>query len=133
MQYEGNFYKDEAGLIWELQPNSKNIFHQPDQTPVPAPPIPVPYPNILPALNYNPDYPNLKFLSLDGKGGSFEGILQPDGTYLIKGKKQGTFNYANPLGFWGYFKHAVLDVIPHLFNSNYDESLNKVPGIENEK
>lgn len=123
----GAIYMDEAGLSWELQPHSKNIFHQPENTPVPAPPISVPYPNVDPALNYDADYPNLKFLSLDGKGGSYECILQPDGSYLITGKKQGTYNYSNPSGLWGYIKHGLLDVLPHFFNSNYDDSLNELP------
>jgi len=121
-QIEGEMYLDEAKLKWILQPNSKNFFHQPDQTPVP--PIPIPYPNVFPQLKYDPDYPNLKFLSSDGEGGSYEAIMQPDGTYLIIGKKQGTYNYSDPTGFMGYFKHIFLDVIPHFFTSDYDDSLN---------
>lgn len=124
---KGAIYIDQAGLSWELQPHSKNIFHQPDITPVPSPPIPVPYPNVGPVLNYDPDFPNLKFLSLNEKGGSFEAIMQPDGSYLITGSKQGTYNYSNPSGFRGYTKHAFLDVLPHFFNSNYDDSLNQLP------
>jgi hypothetical protein len=124
---KGTIYTDQDGLNWELQAHSKNIFHQPDITPVPAPPIPVPYPDVEPALKYDPDFPNLKFLSLDGKGGSYECILQPDGLFLIIGKKQGTYNYSNPSGVWGYTKHAFLDVLPHFFNSNYDDSLNQLP------
>ena len=72
-----------------------------------------------------PNYPNLKFLSPDGDGGSYEAILQPDGTCLITGKKQGTYNYSDPTGFMGYFKHIFMDVIPHFFTSDYDDSLNK--------
>ncbi len=125
-QLEGSFYLDEEGVKWILQPHRKNIFHQPDVTPVPAPPIPIPYPNVLPPLSYDPDFPNLKFLSPDGHGGSFEGILQPDGSFLIDGKKQGTYNYSDPTGFMGYVKHAFMDVIPHFFSSDYDDSLNRV-------
>lgn len=125
-QVEGNIYLDEIAVEWIVQPNSRNIFHQPDKTPVPAPPIPVPYPNIWPPLKYDPDYPNLKFLSPDTYGGSCETILQPDGTYLISGKKQGTYNYADPSGFTAYVKHIFFDVIPHFFSSDYDDSLNKV-------
>lgn len=121
---DGQYYTDEALVVWELQPHTKNIFHQPDVTPAP-PGVPIPYPNISPQLKYDPDHPNLKFLSMDGKGGSCEAILQPDGTYLITGPKQGTYNYSNPEGILGYFKHAVFDVMPHFFNSNYDDSLNQ--------
>jgi hypothetical protein len=121
---EGEIYLDENDMKWALQPNSKNIFHQPDKRPMP--PIPEPYPNVFPPLKYDPEYPNLKLLSLDGHGGSFEAILQPDGTYLISGKKQGTYNYSNPIGFSGYLKHIIVDVIPHFFSSDYDDSLNKV-------
>ena len=121
---EGSFYSDQSGISWELQPDEKNLFHQPANTPVPVG-VPIPYPNVDPPPNYKPDYPNLKFLSIDGRGGSLEGILQPDGSYLVKGKKQGTYNYANPEGIWGYTLHILLDVIPHLFNSDYDDSLNK--------
>jgi hypothetical protein len=125
-QVEGQKYLDEAGLTWILQPDSKNIFHQPDKLPQPAPPIPVPYPNVSPSLKYNPDYPNLKFLSPDGKGGSYEAIMQSDGSFLISGKKQGTYNYSDPTGFMGYLKHIFMDVIPHFYTSDYDDSLNKV-------
>lgn len=122
-QIEGSTYVDEAKMNWILQPNSKNIFHQPDLTPIP--PIPIPYPNVSPRLTYDPDYPNLKFLSPNGYGASFEAILQPDGSYLIAGKKQGTYNYSDPIGFMGYLMHGLLDVIPHFYTSNYDDSLNK--------
>jgi len=127
-QLDGQNYLDEAGLTWILQPDSRNIFHQPDIVPLPAPPIPVPYPNVSPTLKYDPNYPNLKFLSPDGSGGSFEAILQPDGTFLMSGKKQGTYNYSDPSGFMGFLKHVLLDVIPHFFTSDYDDSLNKVMG-----
>lgn len=98
MLTEGSIYGDESGVHWELQPHSKNIFHQPEITPVL--PIEKPYPNIIPPLVFDPYHPNLKFLSNDGGGGSFEAILQQDGTYLLTGKKQGTYNYSNPSGFW---------------------------------
>jgi hypothetical protein len=125
-QTDGQKYFDEAGLTWILQANSKNIFHQPDKLPQPAPRIPLLYPNVSPSLDYDPNYPNLKFLSPDGKGASFEAILQPDGTFLINGKKQGTYNYSDPTGFMGYLEHVLLDVIPHFFSSDYDDSLNNV-------
>lgn len=124
MLKEGSVYSDASGLLWELQPHSKNIFHQPEITPVP--PIAVPYPNVTPQLDFDPDHPNLKFLCSDGGDGSFEAILQQDGNYLVSGKKQGTYNYANPSGFWGYIKHGLLDVLPHFFNSDYDDSLNRL-------
>ena len=125
-QVEGKLYLDEIAIEWILQPNSRNIFHQPDKTPVLVPPIPIPYPNISPPLKYDPDYPNLKFLSPNENGGSYEAILQPDGTYLVSGKKQGTYNYSDPSDFIGYLNHVLLDVIPHFFSSDYDDSLNKV-------
>jgi hypothetical protein len=119
---DDGLYLDDSGIVWELQPDRNNLFHQPDSTPVAAG-VPLPYPNMKPPREYKPDYPNLKFLSLDGKGGSYEGILQPDGTYLVKGKKQGTYNYKHPAGFFGYLLHSLFDVIPHLFNSGYDDNL----------
>ena len=122
---EGNVYVDEANRKWVLQPHAKNMFHQPGNTPVPIPPDP--YPNVTPAPTYDPDHPNLKFLSPDGRGGSYEAILQPDGSYLLTGKKQGTYNYADPNGFTGYAKHLLMDVLPHLFSSDYDESVNPKP------
>ena len=121
-------YQDESGRVWILQPDSKNLFHQPAHTPVPAPDHSVLYPNIIPPPKYNPDYPNLKFLSPDGHGGSYEAIIQPDGSFLLTGKKQGTYNYSDPSGLWGYTKHIFLDVLPHLFSADYKEGLNKRGG-----
>jgi hypothetical protein len=112
-------YLDEAGISWELQPDSKNIFHQPEVTPVPSG-VKTPYPNISPPPEYKPDYPNLKFLSMLENSDSAEAILQPDGTWLNEGSKMGTYNYYNPSGFRGYTLHVLLDVIPHLFNTNYE-------------
>lgn len=113
---KGDFYKDEDGLIWELQPQSKNIFHQPDE---PVKIIENPYPNIDHIKKMDPKQPNLKFLSALENGGSYEAIIQPDGTLLETGKKRGTYNYGHPSGIWGSIKHVVLDVIPHFVNSNY--------------
>jgi len=118
---EVSIYTDESGVQWELQPQSKNIFHQPEDTPVTS--IPNPYPNVSPQLDFDPYRPNLKFLSSDGEGGSYEAILLQDGTYLVTGEKQGTYNYANPSGLWGTIKHGIFDVLPHFFNSEYDDSL----------
>lgn len=114
---EDSFYKDEEGRVWEKQPQIKNKFHQ---TPSPVPPIAVPYPNVEGPLEFSEESPNWKFLSKEVDGsGSYEAILQPDGTYLTKGKKQGTYNYGHPSGFWGIIKHTFLDVIPHFFNNDY--------------
>lgn len=113
---QGDFYRDEAGVLWELQPHVKNIFHQPDK-PVPA--NDNPYPNVDQTKPYDPNNSNLKFLAKTNSGGSYEAILQPDGTYLEEGPKQATYNYGHPSGLWGSIKHTVLDVIPHFINSGY--------------
>ena len=124
-QKTDSLYLDENKVEWILQPHNMNIFHQPETVPVPAPPIPIPFPNVQPPLDYDPNHPNRKLLSRDGKGGSYEAILKPDGSYLITGKKQGTYNYSNPSGFLGFVKHTIFDVIPHFFTSKYDDSLNQ--------
>jgi len=110
-------YVDEVHRIWELQPQIKNTFHQPSG---PVPPVPVPYPNVVGSLDFDTNSPNWKFLSpLEAGSGSYEAILQPDGSYLTTGPKQGTFNHGHPSGVWGMVKHTVLDVIPHFFNGEY--------------
>lgn len=111
-----NIYTDESGRIWELQPSIKNKFHQPDQE---SKKVENPYPNLDAIPKFDIKNPNLKFLSELENGCSYEAILQPDGIYLIKGIKQGTYNYAHPSGFLGSFKHVFLDVIPHFFNGEY--------------
>ncbi len=113
---EGDWYKDEAGLKWQLQPAIKNKFHQPSKK---IEPVENPYPNVDKPIKFDPKNPNLKFLSKTKQDTSYEAILQPDGTYLTKGKKQGTYNYGHPSGFWGSTKHLFLDVVPHFVNSNY--------------
>ncbi|MEJ2594994.1 MAG: hypothetical protein P8100_07685 [bacterium] len=124
IQKKDSLYTDEIGISWFLQPHKMNVFHQPSDLPVATPPEP--YPSLIPPATFDPYHPNLKFLSPDGRGGSYEAILMPDGNYLLQGSKQGTYNYANPTGFSGYLKHALLDVLPHLFASDYDEKLNRV-------
>lgn len=117
LQHEqGDFYKDETGTMWELQPAIKNKFHQPSQ---PVEDIANPYPNVSKKIEMDAKNPNLKFLSVQEKNTSYEAILQPNGTYLTSGKKQGTYNYAHPNGIWGMVKHTFLDVLPHFVNSNY--------------
>ena len=112
-----DLYVDEAKLQWEKLPQKMNKFHQ---TPSPVPPIPVPYPNVEGSLEFSEESPNWKFLSKERDGSvSYEAILRPDGTYLIKGEKQGTYNYGHPSGFLGTVKHTLLDVIPHFFNDDY--------------
>ena len=113
---KGMIYVDEIGLFWELQDQKKNLFHQPDHE---VESINNPYPNVEGGFELDTKNPNLKFLCKNGTGGSFEAILQPDGEYLTTGVKQGTFNYGHPEGFWGSFKHALLDVIPHFINARY--------------
>ena len=91
------------GPEWEKQPDWKNEFHQPD--------------------NVDPDnpFPNKKYLLPDETGGSSEAILQPDGSYLTSGPKQGTYNYYHPEGFWGNTGHVLWDVLPHFFNDDYED------------
>ena len=110
-------YKDEVDRIWELQPQIRNKFHQP---PGPVPPVPIPYPNVVGSLEFDSHNPNWKLLSkVEEGGGSYEAILQPEGTYLTTGPRQGTYNYGHPTGLWGNIKHVLLDVIPHLLNGTY--------------
>ncbi len=113
---EDKMYKDDNGLLWELQPAIKNKFHQPGGE-VEKPENP--YPKVDQELDFDPKNPNLKFLSKTKDGGSYEAIMQPKGEYLTKGKKQGTYNYGHPDGLWGSLKHTIFDVIPHFVNSNY--------------
>lgn len=115
--HEGRIYEDERGLQWELQPHIKNKFHQPDG-PVEA--IENPYAKVVDEnLKMDINNPNLKFLCKLDNGGSYEAIMQPNGQYLTKGKKQGTYNYGHPSGFVGTLKHTLWDVIPHFVNSAY--------------
>ncbi len=110
-------YKDEAGLIWILQPAIKNKFHQPDHE---IEPVENPYPNVEGTIVLDTKNPNLKFLSPIGKSASFEAILQPNGEYLTQGVKQGTYNYGHPSGLVNTLKHVIYDVIPHFINSKYE-------------
>jgi hypothetical protein len=119
-------YRDEDSLVWEMQPQIKNKFHQPDNEVLP---IKDPYPNVKPPPEFDSNEPNWKFLSqCKDSNGSFEAILQPDGSYLTTGKKQGTYNYGHPSPFLGVLIHTFLDVIPHFVNGNY-----KTPEINNHK
>lgn len=111
-----DIYADETGLIWELQPHIKNKFHQPDQE---SEMVNNPYPNVDGALTFDPENPNLKFLSKNDNKGSYEAILQPNGEYLTEGSKQGTYNYSHPSGLFGSIKYFFLDMIPHFINSEY--------------
>jgi len=111
-----NTYQDEQQLIWELQPQQLNIFHQPEH---PIEHLKNAYPNLnqKPVLDLH--NPNLKLLSKTGNGASYEAILQPNGSYLTTGPTQGTYNYGHPAGFIGITKHTLLDVIPHFINAHY--------------
>lgn len=113
---EANSYQDEHQLIWELQPQQLNIFHQP-KTPIKL--VELPYPNMDQAPVLDLENPNLKLLSKTNNGASYEAILQPNGSYLTTGEKQGTYNYGHPKGLIGLSKHTILDVIPHFINANY--------------
>lgn len=111
-----NIYQDEAGLIWELQPHSMNIFHQPDKA-VEA--SDKPYPILENPPQFDNENSNLKLLCELASGASYEAIMQPDGTYLTNGVKQGTYNYSHPKGFWGKIMHFFLDMMPGFITSNY--------------
>jgi len=114
-QKDGKF-TDETGLIWELQPNFKNKLHQPDRK---TENVNNPYPNVIGELTLDLENPNLKFLCKNETNQSCEAILQPNGKYLTKGSKQGTYNYSHPSGFFGNIKHFFLDVMPHFVNRRY--------------
>jgi hypothetical protein len=96
-----NRYRDEAGLVWELLSDDMNEFHQPKGATKP--------------------YPNKKFLHRDASGGSSEAIRQPDGTYLVTGPLQGTYNFVHPESKYSPsgLHHGVVDVLPHLFSDDY--------------
>lgn len=88
---------------WERSPD--DVYHQPD-----------------------PDNPtNEKWLKPDGTGGSYEAILQPDGSYDTSSPYQGTYNYVHPTGMkWPYatpgnIGHFLYDVLPHEINPNYED------------
>ena len=113
-----SLYRDTSDRKWIRLPAHMNAFHQPDH-PVTAPTQP--YGGAITPLTsaYEPDKPNLKFLSKTVDGGSFEAILQPDGTYLETGPQLGTYNYGHPQGIWGMVRHTVWDVLPHFANGDY--------------
>lgn len=116
---QDNIYLDTLGIRWELQPHSMNTFHQPVE---PIEFTGIPYAPVLTGVEYDPEYPNLKFLSVDDEGGSYEAILQPNGQFLNTGPLLGTYNYCHPEGFFGKIGHGILDVIPHLFCGTYDST-----------
>lgn len=122
---KGMLYQDTTGREWIRLPANMNAFHQPKK-PVAAPAQP--YGNAISELtfNYDADNSNLKFLSKTVDGGSFEAILQPDGTYLETGPQLGTYNYGHPQGAWGLVRHTVWDVLPHFANGNYRVSEEKL-------
>ena len=122
---QGMLYEDTTGREWIRLPAHMNAFHQPKK-PVAAPPQP--YGDAISKLTfeYEADNPNLKFLSKTEDGGSFEAILQTDGTYLETGPHLGTYNYGHPQGAWGMVRHAVWDVLPHFANGNYRVSAEKL-------
>ena len=91
-----NSYRDEAGLVWVLEPDWKTKYHQP------------------PGHENSPHpYPNKKLLHPDASGGSSEAIRAPDGSYITTGPLQGTYNFVHPSGAAGSAGHVVRDVIPH--------------------
>lgn len=94
-----NSYRDAAGLVWELLPDSMNEFHQPPGATKP--------------------YPNKKLLHRDSSGGSSEAIRQPDGSYLTTGPQRGTYNFVHPDGLWSNIGHGLRDILPHFVNDDY--------------
>jgi hypothetical protein len=102
-----NSYQDEAGLIWELEPDWKTEYHQPEGHKRTA----------------NP-YPNKKLLHRDASGGSAEAIRRPDGSYITTGPLRGTYNFVHPEGPLGYVGHFFRDILPHEIRSRV------VPGPE---
>ena len=121
IQIEENIFSDKNENKWELQPNNKNLFHQPSGvfTGEMLRDIETPYSilNNPPEIDF--EYPNIKLLCIQEDGSSFEAILRPNNEYVITGKIRGTYNYASPNGFWGALKHTILDVIPHFICSDY--------------
>lgn len=111
-------YKDANDREWVRLPASMNAFHQPGYA-IEAP-TPLYGDTISPiTFAYDAENPNLKFLSKTPDGGSFEAILQPDGTYLETGPQLGTYNYGHPEGIRGMLSHTLWDVLPHFANGNY--------------
>lgn len=51
--------------------------------------------------------------------GSSEAILAPNNTYVQRGSKQGTFNYAHGFTFTNVVLHFFLDMLPHFLNEDY--------------
>ena len=115
-QIDTQHYDDEKGLIWELQPHYMNLFHQPEKKGKLTKNV---YPNMDHPPKIELENPNLKLLSRTKDGASYEAILQPNGTYLITGQKQGTYNYGHPNEITGMIKHVFLDVLPHFITSKY--------------
>jgi hypothetical protein len=92
-----NSYRDEAGLVWELEPDWATKYHQP------------------PGHETSPHpYPNKKLLHRDSSGGSSEAIRAPDGSYITTGPLRGTYNFVHPSGPLGSVGHFVRDIAPHL-------------------
>lgn len=119
-ELETNQYKDENGLIWELQPHNMNIFHQPNEDETVIKPE-KPYPILENPPSFDIENPNLKLLCELESGASYEAILLPDGTYLTTGTKQGTYNYSHPKGLWGKLMHFFFDMAPGFVTSNYEK------------
>lgn len=117
-----NYFIDENGSIWELQPNHKNEFHQPNGilNPVMMRDISIPYSILSDPPKLNKDYPYLKLLCEREDGSSYEAILTPDNKYITSATIRGTLNYASPKGIWGNVKHTFIDVIPHFICSDYE-------------
>jgi hypothetical protein len=96
-----------------LRINSTNPMRRPSSPRTPTK-------KVVSGLAFNPQTPNWKLLSRTEDGGSHEAILQPNGKYLTTGPKRGTYNYGHPDGLVGMVKHAIYDVIPHFFNTHYE-------------
>ncbi len=115
--YQGNQrYLDGGGLTWRLVPPSGSVYHQ---TPLESE-LRHYYSNFEVPPIFNPESPNLKMLSKTNNGASFEAVVLPNGTLLLAGAQQATYNYSDPSGLLGNIGHLFLDLIPHWINSNYE-------------
>ncbi len=91
-----NSYRDEAGLLWELEPDWKTKYHQP------------------PGHETSPNpYRTRSCFIATPAAAPRRRSAHPDGSYITTGPLQGTYNFVHPSGPAGSAGHVVRDVIPH--------------------